>query len=583
MRMSQLFCQTTRETPSNTEVSSHKLLLRAGYIRQASSGIFSYLPLAQRSMTKIEDIIRQEVKSIGGQEICLPVIQPADLYIDKFNKLGNDIGSFEDINNHKMIISMMHEEVFADLVSKEIRSYKQLPLLLYQIQINWHDLHQPRAGLLNAREFFTENSYCLDTNLEGMENHYLSQNQAFQRIFRRCNLPVLSCDADADWLNDDLAHEFVYLTSSGEDTIVICDQCGYSVNVNFARAEKTADIGESPKPIEVVATPHSKTIDSLASFLSLPASKTAKALFMNATIRSGNEYKDQLVIAILRGDMHLNERKLKQAINALHLRPATEEEIIAVGATPGYASPVGLKEVLTIVDDIIPNSVNLVAGANIEGYHLINVNYGRDYKADIVSDISKVQEGDKCTVCGSPLYLNSGVVVGKSRKTKTKLSERMKCFYLDKQGQANPVFMGFYEIGISRLLACIAEEHHDDYGLKWPISISPYKINLISLPWKKSLSSIAEFDMCESLYERFISENIECLYDDREESPGVKFNDSDLIGIPIRLTISERSIKNGGVEYKRRNKEEKNIIPYENIIPVMKEEIKLLESEMLPI
>ena len=231
MRMSQLFCQTTRETPSNTEVSSHQLLLRAGFIRQSSSGIFSYLPLAQRSMTKIEDIIRQELNSIGGQEISLPVIQPADLYLDGFSELSDVIGSFEDINNHKMIISMIHEEVFADLVSKEIRSYKQLPLLLYQFQIKWHDLHQPRAGLLNAREFFSENSYCLDTNLEGMEKHYVSQNQAFQKIFRRCNLPVHSCDSDADWLNCDLAHEFVYLTSSGVDNIVICGHCGYSLNV----------------------------------------------------------------------------------------------------------------------------------------------------------------------------------------------------------------------------------------------------------------------------------------------------------------------------------------------------------------
>ena len=297
--------------------------------------------------------------------------------------------------------------------------------------------------------------------------------------------------------------------------------------LNLARSEKPPAIGESQKPIEMVATPNTKTIDALATFLSLPAYKTAKAIFMNATIRSGNKNKDQLVIAILRGDMYLNERKLKQVINALHLRPATEEEIIAVGATPGYASPVGLKDVLTIVDDIIPISVNLVAGANIEGYHLLNVNYGRDYKADIISDISQVQEGDNCSVCGSPLRLVSGEVVGKSRKTKTKLSERMKCFYLDKQGQANPVYMGFYEIGISRLLACIAEEHHDDNGLKWPISISPYKIHLISLPWKKGLSSTSGFDMSESLYESFIDENIECLYDDREESPGVKFNDSD--------------------------------------------------------
>jgi len=584
MRMSKLFSQTIREIPSEAEITSHQLLLRAGFIRQLSAGIFSYLPLARRSLTKIENIMRQEIDNIGGQEITMPVVHPAEIWKEsgRWYKIGNEMGRFMDKNNREMVLSITHEEVIADLIRKEIRSYRQLPQLLYHIQTKWRDETQPRAGLIRAREFTMKDSYSLDTDWDGLDKQYKAHHRAYQNIFHRCKLPVISVKSDTGMMGGKIGHEFMYLTLIGEDTLLICDSCGYSANKQIAWAKKLPSIEESLLAIEKVATPNSKTIEDLAGYLSIPTHKTAKAVFMIATILKDNEKDDRFVIAIVRGDMEVNETKLTNALNASKIRPATEDEIRAVGAIPGYASPVGLKDAFTIVDDIIPISPNLVSGANIEGYHLLNVNYERDYKADIITDITVAQDGDACIECNHPLRSVRGVEVGNIFKLGTHFSVSMGCYYLDKQGQSLPIIMGSYGIGTGRLLACIAEEHHDDYGLIWPITVSPYKIHLISLPWKNSNAGNADPNMAEMLYQSFKEEKIDCLYDDRQESPGVKFNDADLIGNPIRLTISERSINNGGLEYKRRNKQEKIIIPYETVIPAMHEEIKLLESEIQP-
>ena len=584
MRMSKLFSQTIKEIPSEAEITSHQLLLRAGFIRQLSAGIFSYLPLAKRSLTKIENIMRQEIDNIGGQEITMPVVHPAEIWQEsgRWYKIGNEMGRFMDKNNREMVLSMTHEEVIADLIRKEIRSYRQLPQLLYHIQTKWRDDPRPRAGLIRAREFTMKDSYSLDKDWDGLDKQYEAHRRAYQNIFHCCKLPVIAVKSDTGMMGGKIAHEFMYLTPVGEDTLLICDSCGYSANKQIAWAKKLPYIEESFLAIEKVPTPNSKTIEDLAGYLSIPTYKTAKAVFMIATILKGHEKVDRFVIAIVRGDMEVNETKLTNALNAFKIRQATEGEIRAVGATPGYASPVGLKDVFTIVDEIIPISPNLVSGANIEGYHLLNINYGRDYKADIITDITVAQDGNSCIECNHPLRSVRGVEVGNIFKLGTHFSESMGCYYLDKRGQSLPIIMGSYGIGIGRLLACIAEEHHDEHGLLWPITVSPYKIHLISLPWKNSNADDSDPNMAERLYQRFMEEKLECLYDDREESPGVKFNDADLIGNPIRLTISERSINKGGLEYKRRNKQEKIIIPFENVIPALHDEIKLLESEIQP-
>lgn len=580
MRMSQLFSQTKRETPADAETTSHQLLQRAGFIRQLGTGIFTYLPLAKRSLSKIENIMRDEINAIGGQEITMPVVHPAEIWQEsgRWYQIGSEMGRFKDKNNHDMVLSMTHEEVIASLVRDEIRSYRQLPQLLYHIQTKWRDDPRPRAGLIRAREFTMKDSYSLDADQSGLDKQYDAHYHAYQKIFQRCYLPVIAVKSDTGMMGGNIAHEFMYLTPVGEDTLMICDNCGYSANRQIAGYTKQAIMDERELPLEKVSTPDCKTIEDLAAYLSIPTYKTAKAVFMIATIPQGKEILERFVFIIVRGDMEVNETKLANILHAITLRPAVNAEIRAVGAVPGYASPVGLTNVLVIVDEVIPRSKNLVSGANIEGYHWRNVNFGRDYQAEIVADITLAKDGDECIVCGRSLHSVRGVEVGNIFKLGTRYSESMDCNYLDKEGKSNPIYMGSYGIGTGRLLACIIEEHHDEHGIIWPISISPYQIQLIVLPWKPIDIGGEGQNKAEMLFQKFNEVHLECLYDDREESPGIKFNDADLIGNPIRLTISERSLKNGGVEYKRRDRPEKMIIPYENIIPFIQEEIKILES-----
>lgn len=577
MRMSQLFSQTLREVPSEAEIPSHQLLLRAGFIRQLAAGIFSYLPLARRSLTKIENIMREEMNAIGGQEVTMPVVHPAEIWqeTERWYQIGSEMGRFKDKNGRDMVLAMTHEEVVADLVRKEIRSYRQLPQLIYHIQTKWRDDPRPRAGLIRVREFTMKDSYSLDADWEGLDKQYRAHYQAYFNIFHRCGLPVIAVKSDVGMMGGKLAHEFMYLTPIGEDTLLLCDACKYAANRQIARFRKSPAPAELPLPAEKVATPNATTIEALANFLGVPKSKTAKAVFMIATIPQGKEMTERFVFAVVRGDMEVNETKLANAIGAQSLRPATEAEIRAVGAVPGYASPIGLKDALVIVDDVIPTSPNLVAGANEEGYHMRNVNYGRDYTADIVTDIAAAQDGDACPNCGGTLHSVRGVEVGNIFKLGTRYSDAMGCYFLDKDGNKKPVIMGSYGIGSGRLLACIAEEHHDDRGLIWPITVAPYQVHLVALPGKDSAQVQIAADQ---LYQDLVNAGVEVLYDDREESPGVKFNDADLIGLPIRLTVSERALKEDCVEFKRRDQEEKRLIPRAQILIRVQEEIAALHA-----
>lgn len=582
MRMSQLFSQTIRETPSDAEIASHRLLLRAGFIRQLGAGIFTYLPLARRSLTKIENILRDEINAIGGQEIMMPAVHPAEIWqqTGRWYQIGSEMGRFKDKNDHDMVLSMTHEEVIASLVREEIRSYRQLPQLLYHIQTKWRDDPRPRAGLIRAREFTMKDSYSLDSDQEGLDKQYEAHFRAYQKIFQRCSLPVTAVNSDTGMMGGKIAHEFMYLNPVGEDTLMVCDHCGYSANRQIAVHKKQAFIDDSELPLDKVATPGCKTIEDLAAFLSIPTHKTAKAVFMVATLVQGKQRSESFIFIIVRGDMDVNETKLAAVLHAVELRPAVESEIRAVGAVPGYASPVGLNNVLVVVDDFIPKSTNLVSGANIDGFHLRNVNYGRDYQANIIADITMAKDGDECVDCGHPLHSVRGIEVGNIFKLGTWISEAMGCFYLDRDGKSHPIVMGSYGIGTGRLLACIAEEHHDDYGLVWPIAVSPFQIHLVELPSKGENNQGNSLSLAETLYKRMNNAHIECLYDDRAESPGIKFNDADLIGNPIRLTVSDRSIKNGGIEYKRRDQSEKTIISFDNCIPVIQDELKHLESQV---
>lgn len=591
MKISKLFSQTLREAPAEAEVASHQLLIRAGFIRPLAAGIFTYLPLARRSLKKIEAILREEMEAIGGQEITMPIVNPSDIWREtgRWYAIGAEMGRFVDRRGRDMALAMTHEEVVADLVRHEIRSYQQLPQLIYHIQTKWRDDPRPRAGLIRVREFTMKDSYSLDSSWDGLDKQYRAHYQAYFNIFHLCGLDVIAVKSDTGMMGGQMAHEYMYLTPIGEDTLLLCDNCHYAANRQIALFRKIPAQSESLLAIERVGTPECKTIEELANFLEVARSRTAKAVFLVATIAEGEKDVDRFVFAIVRGDMEVNETKLANAVKAKELRPAREEEIRAIGSEPGYASPIGIGKpggkgnggkALIIVDDMIPLSPNLVAGANEPGVHLRNVNYGRDFTANLVADIAAASEGDDCVECGSPLREVRGVEVGNIFKLGTRYSEAMGCHFRDQDGISKPVIMGSYGIGTGRLLACIAEEYHDEFGLIWPISVAPFAVHMIVLKGK-GVEGIGDSEaIAERLYDELQAAGIEVLYDDRDDSPGVKFNDADLIGLPIRLTVSDRAMRQGGVEFKRRDKKEKRIIPYADIIKAVQAEIDLLEAEI---
>ncbi|NKB66893.1 MAG: proline--tRNA ligase [Candidatus Latescibacteria bacterium] len=572
--MSQLFGQTLRETPVEAEVASHQLLLRAGFIRQLASGIFSYLPLAWRSLRKVEAIIREEIEAIGGQEISMPLVHPADIWkkTGRWDDVGDELGRFTDRTGRDMALAMTHEEVVADLAAREIQSYRQLPRLVYHFQLKWRDDPRPRSGLIRVREFTMKDSYSLDADWAGLEKQYRAHYQAYFNIFNRCGVPGVAVKSDVGMMGGKLAHEYMYLTPIGEDTLVNCGVCGYSANRQVALFEKTAVDGGQAAAVEKVATPGTATIDALAKLLAVPTTQTAKAVFIVAQVEEG----EQFVLALVRGDMELNETKLANIVKARELRPAQDEEIRATGAVPGYGSPMGVEGALVVVDDLVATSTNLIGGANEEGFHLLNLNCGRDYKADLVGDIAAAQEGDGCPECGQQLTTTRGVEVGNIFQLGTRYTDALGSNFLDAEGRSQPVVMGSYGIGVGRLLACIAEEHHDEQGLCWPVSVAPFPVHMVVLARAGGVAAEA----ADKLYGDLQRAGIEVLFDDRDENPGVKFNDADLLGAPVRLTVGERSLKKGQIEMKLRTAADRQDVPLEGAVQRVADELAVLRQEL---
>ncbi len=562
MRMSQLFGTTLREAPADVEVNSHKLLLRAGCIRQLGAGIFSYLPVGWRAVEKIEQIIREEMHRIGGQELLMPVVNTANIWKDsgRWDTIGPELTRFLDRNERDMVLAMTHEEAVSDLVRQEIRSYRQLPRLIYHLQTKWRDDPRPRAGLIRVREFIMKDSYSLDRDEAGLDLQYDRHYEAYHRIFARCGLATLAVKSDVGMMGGKVAHEFMYLTPIGEDTIMVCPACSFRANRQVAGFRRESPPEEKLAPMEEIATPDTSTIEDLAAFLGIPKSKTAKAVFMVGQI---NDEESKLVFAVIRGDLEVNETKLANAAGVRALRPAQDEEISAIGAVAGYASPVGLDGVEVIADTSIAESPNLVAGANKAGYHTRNVNHGRDFTADIVTDIASAEAGYPCPECGKPLEAHRGVELGNIFKLGTRYSTTMDCYFLDEDGTRKPVIMGSYGIGVGRLLASVAEEHNDENGLIWPASIAPFLVHLVALKGGQ--------EEADAIYEELRAAGIDILYDDRGESPGVTFNDADLLGFPIRLTVSKRSLAAGGVETKLRSESERGSIARTDVVEWVKE------------
>jgi len=552
MRMSALFGTTLRQDPADAELVSHKLLVRAGFIRALAAGIYSYLPLAYKAMKKIEAIIRQEMDAIGGQELLMPVVHPAELWKEsgRWYALGPELVRFKDRAQRDMVLAMTHEEPVTDLIRREISSYRQLPFMVYQIQIKFRDEPRPRGGLIRVREFTMKDGYSAHPDFADLDRYYPLVRQAYENIFRRCGLKAIVVEADPGMMGGTASHEFMIPSEGGEDTIIRCERCTYAANAEAARFNKELAQDEDLLPLEMVATPGMRTIEEVAGFLGVPTWKTAKAVFY--VDREG-----RVIFAVIRGDLEVNEVKLANVTRSAGLRPATEDELRAAGIVPGYASPVGVKGVQVIVDDSLVGARNVVAGANREGYHFRNVNYGRDFSADVVADIALARSGAPCPVCGAPLLEEKAIELGHIFKLGTKYSEAMGATYLDAEGKERPVVMGCYGIGIGRLLAAIVEQHHDAKGIIWPPAVAPCEVHVVGL----NLDDAAVAKTCEEVYGE-LGRRWAVLYDDRPEpSAGVKFNDADLLGMPVRVTVSRRSLSAGGVEVKARWAAEATVAP----------------------
>ncbi len=559
-RMSRLFSQTLRSAPAEIDSAGYAFLLRAGFIRPMASGIFSLLPLGRKSITRLETILREEMNAIGGQEVSMPVVQPADLWKDtgRWYSIGDELARFKDKNQRDMVLAMTHEEAVADLIRTEIRSYKQLPSLIYHIQTKWRDDPRPRAGLIRVREFTMLDSYSLDADWEGLETAYRAHYDAYFRIFERAGLPVIAVKSDSGMMGGKIAHEYMYITPIGEDTLMLCDRCGYSANRQVAAFRKPVPEKGDIQPVEEVATPHASTIAELAAYLNIPIEMTAKAVFFSAPSPYGESLK--LIFAIVRGDMEVNETKLANLAGVSEFRPATDEEIKRAGAVPGYASPVGLKhrpDVVVVVDELIPACGGLTAGANREGYHLRNVLYGRDYQADVVGDITAAREGDGCPECGAPFRAVRAVEVANIFQLGTRYSDALNCTFTDPDGKLKPVIMGSYGIGVGRLLGCLAEHYHDERGLTLPEAVAPYPVHMVILPGR----NMDVIGRAEEIARELEAVNLEVMLDDRTDSAGVKFNDADLIGAPYRVTVSERTLAQEAVELKKRLESAPRVIP----------------------
>lgn len=570
MRMSKMFSKTLREAPVGADTKGYEYLLRAGFIRQLGTGIFTLLPFGQRSCQKIENIIREEMNAIGGEEILLSVVNPADIWKEtgRFWSIDKEMGRFKDRNGRDMVLAMTNEETVTDCARGMIDSYKRLPVMVYQIQTKWRDDPRPRAGLIRVREFRMKDAYSFHTSQESLDEAYGDQYRAYFRIFSRCGLPAVAVGADSGMMGGKISHEYMYLSPIGEDTIITCKKCGYTENRQVAKFKKEYYKSEM-KPLEKVATPDAKTIDDLCAYLKIEPRETAKAVFMVGSFidPTNGEEKDKLVVAIIRGDLDVEESKLSNAIKANSLRPAHEEEITECGMVPGFASPIGAKgDFILVVDDSVSESNNLVAGANEKGYHYLNTNYGRDYSGAIISDIASCMEGFTCPVCGEKLNSSKGVEVGNIFQLGTRYSEALNCTFQDENGVQKPVIMGCYGIGIGRLLACLCEEYNDENGLLLPITVAPYSVHFISL--------IKDTEIADKIYQSLVDSGIEVLYDDRKESAGVKFSDADLIGIPLRITLGNRSYKEGKVEVKKRATGEETTYLIEDLADEIKREIE---------
>ncbi|WP_311650564.1 proline--tRNA ligase [Selenomonas artemidis] len=546
MRATNLYAPTLRNTPAEAEIASHRLMYRAGLIRKSAGGMYTYLPLAWRTLRKIEQIIREEMDAAGGQEIMMPILQPAELWEEsgRWGAYGAEMMRIQDRHERAFCLGPTHEEMITALVRDELRSYKQLPVMLYQIQDKFRDERRPRFGVMRSREFIMQDLYSFDKDVEGMHESYRKMYEAYTNVFTRCGLNFRAVEADCGAIGGGRSEEFTVLAPEGESRIACCDACGYAASDEKAQLRPLDAPDEAELPLEKVSTPHTSTIALLAEFLKIPVEKTIKAVAYQTE-------EDVLVLAFLRGDHEVNEVKLANAVpGARELRMADEAAIRAAGGCPGFMSPIGIKEgTHIVVDETAMRMKNAVSGANEQDYHYTNVNPVRDFAHVTVADIRLVAEGDLCPACGEGhLHISRGIEAGQIFALGTKYSEAMQANFLDVDGKLKPLQMGCYGIGVGRTMAAAIEQNHDEHGIIWPRAIAPYEVVVVAVNAKVE----EQLAYAEEIYEELRAAGIDVLLDDRRERAGVKFNDCDLIGYPVRIAIGPKTIENGSIEVKLR-------------------------------
>lgn len=553
MRVSKLYAPTLREVPAEAEVVSHQLMLRAGFMRKAAGGIYTYLPLAWRVLKKIERIVREEMDAKGSQELLMPIVQPAEIWQEsgRWDVYGAEMFRLQDRHNRCFCLGPTHEEMVTTLIRGDVRSYRQLPLSVYQIQNKYRDERRPRFGLMRGREFIMKDAYSFDRDEAGLDKSYQDMYDAYTNIFTRCGLNFRPVEADSGAIGGSGSHEFMVIADSGEAEIVFCTSCDYAANVEKAELFPLEAQEEAMLTKEEVVTPDCKTIADVCAYLKLPVDHSVKAVAYNS--------EKGLILCFVRGDHEVNEIKVINTCGVIDLEMATEEQLAAAGTVGGYMGPVGIdnKKVIVVVDATVMKMHNVCCGANKEGYHFINVNPGRDFTPTYVADIRLIQEGAPCPHCGGEVSKARGIEVGQVFKLFTKYSSALKATYLDENGKEQPMVMGCYGVGVSRTMAAAIEQNYDDNGIIWPIEIAPYHVLVVPVNTKDEASAAK----AEEIYMQLKKVGLETVIDDRKERPGVKFKDADLIGYPLRVVVGPKTLTEGKLEVKIRKTGEIRYLP----------------------
>lgn len=567
MRFSKSFIKTLKETPKEAETASHKLLLRASMIKKLTSGVYTYLPLGYKALKKVENIVREEMDRAGAQEILMPVLQPAELWKEsgRWEVMGPLMMKLQDRNKRDFVLGPTHEEVITDLIRNEISSYKSLPLNLYQIQTKFRDEIRPRFGLMRGREFVMKDAYSFHTSQESLDEEFLNMRDAYSRIFSRCGLKFRPVEADSGAIGGSGSQEFHVLAESGEDEIIYCDSCEYAANVETATSKVELAPVEELKAAELIDTPNVSKIDDIVNYLNIPYSKTVKAMMYR------DMGTDQVYMVLMRGDYEVNETKLRNVINAVDVTLLTDEELVKHGLIKGFIGPYGieLKDIKIIADEEVTKINNHTAGGNKLDTHYINVNYGRDYTADIVADVKTVKPGETCPRCGGKLRSARGIEVGHIFKLGTKYSQALNATYLDDKGESKVMIMGCYGIGVSRTLASAIEQNNDEFGIIWPSALAPYVVDVIPA----NIKNEDQVKVAEEIYNALLADGIDSMIDDRDERPGFKFKDADLIGFPFKV-VSGKKAGEGIVELKIRRTGETLEVSKDEVVAKVRELMK---------